>query len=158
VTFLSHFVLCLAISAGAFFAYQAGIPQMVAANDVARWFGGAIGLLFVWTAVWLGWQAWRADIRWTNVTAGLSSPRFNYHPEDGLADASFGHLVQLLCPAIGMLGTVVGLSLAFKDAGSPEMFKGATTAFFSTGVGITAMILVMVLTANLESGIRRARR
>jgi MotA/TolQ/ExbB proton channel family len=143
-TFTAHFVLCLAFSAGAFFAYQAGIPQMVAANDVARYFGAAIGLLFVWTAVWLGWQAWRTDDADAYV--------------EGKGNASFGHLVELLCPAIGMLGTVVGLSLAFKDAGSPEMFKGATTAFYSTGAGITAMILVMLMTASLEAGIRRARR
>jgi hypothetical protein len=129
---------------------------MVAANDVARWFGGAIGLLFVWTAVWLGWQAWRVEdnaaavYRWATTDEMASCP--------SQVDASFGKLVELLCPAIGMLGTVVGLSLAFKDAGSPEMFKGAATAFYSTGCGITAMILVMLMTASLEAGIRRARR
>jgi hypothetical protein len=154
VTFLSHFVLCLAISAGAFFAYQAGIPQMVAANDVARWFGGAIGLLFVWTAVWLGWQAWRADIRWTNVTAGLSSPRFNYHPEDGLADASFGREAEKWCVAIGLIGTVIGLILQAK-AGPGEL---NFTALQTTGCGALGYLLTAILSSNLESGIRRSRR
>lgn len=159
ITFLSHFVLVLAIAAGAFFAYQAGIPQMVAANDVARWFGGTIGALFVWTAIWLGWQAWLVDTQpktvWWMRPQGTPTSSVISAPE---VSASFGHLVELLCPAIGMLGTVVGLSLAFKDAGSSAMFAGARTAFFSTGAGIVAMILTMALTFNLERGIARARR
>ena len=151
-TFLSHFVLCLAFAAGGYFAYRAGIPQMVASNDVARWFGGAIGVLFVWTAVWLGWQAWQADSpgEWTFV--GTQWKRLTS------VDPSFGHLVELLCPAIGMLGTVVGLSLAFRNAGTPEMMAGAATAFYSTGTGIVAMVLTMVLTYSLEAGIAMARR
>ena len=153
-TFLSHFVICLAIAAGGYFAYRAGIPQMVAANDVARWFGGAIGALFVWTAVWLGWQAWRINTptRWA-ATFGGGHKRI-----DPDVDSAFGHLVELLCPAIGMLGTVVGLSLAFRNAGTPEMMAGAATAFYSTGCGIVAMILTMALTYSLEAGIARARR
>ncbi len=155
-TFLSHFVLCLAIAAGAYFAYRAGIPQMVAANDVARWFGGAIGALFVWTAVWLGWQAWCVEpaagavYRWATTDEKAPCP--------SQADAHFGHLMQLMFPAIGMLGTVVGLSLAFRNAGTPEMMAGAATAFYSTGCGIVAMILTMGLTYSLENGIARARR
>lgn len=155
LTFISHFVLVLAISNGAFFAYQAGIPQMVAANDVARWFGGAIGALFVWTAIWLGWQAWLTD---SDPYCGTDEHGAYEEGPGSRSDASFGHLVELLCPAIGMLGTVVGLSLAFKDAGSSAMFAGARTAFFSTGAGIIAMILTMAMTYSLECGIRRARR
>lgn len=161
LTFLSHFCISLAIAAGAFFAWRAGIPQLVIANNVARWFGGAIGALFVWTAIWLGRQAWRVDTPehyegdagWHRGT--LPSARLIPVPH---VDASFGHLVELVFPAIGMLGTVAGLSLAFKDAGSPEMLRGAATAFYSTGCGITAMILTMFLTASLEAGIRRARQ
>ncbi len=146
LTFLSHFIICLAITAGAYLAWRAGIPQMVAANDVARWFGGGIGALFVGTAVWLGWQAWEADASYAYFE---TPPRI---------DAGFGHLMQLMFPAIGMLGTVVGLSLAFRNAGTPEMMAGAATAFYSTGCGIVAMILTMALTYSLEAGVARARR
>ena len=158
-TFLSQFVIMLAIAAGAYFAWRAGIPQLVAANDVARWFGGAIGVLFVWTAVWLGWQAWRVDalpkVTWWMRPDGRPTSSVNLITEP---DAGFGHLMQLMFPAIGMLGTVVGLSLAFRNAGTPEMMAGAATAFYSTGCGIVAMILTMALTYSLESGIARTRR
>ena len=119
---------------------------MVYANSVACWFGGAIGLLFIWTAVWLGWKAWTIDEPHPHWHSMVRKEHFDLHIAPS---ASFGHLVELLCPAVGMLGTVVGLSLAFRDAGSPEMFKGATTAFYSTGCGIAAMILVMIMTASL---------
>jgi hypothetical protein len=140
LTFLSHFVICLAIAAGFYFAWRAGIPQMVAENIVGRWFGGVIGTLFVWTAAWLGLLAWFAD------------------DSDFEVAADFGHLMQLMFPAIGMLGTVVGLSLSFRNAGTPEMMAGAATAFYSTGCGILAMILTMAMTYSLECGIARARR
>ena len=60
LSFLSHFVLCLAIAAAAFFAYRAGLFAVVWANDQSM-MTSVIGALFVGTAVWLGWQAWRVD-------------------------------------------------------------------------------------------------
>lgn len=60
LSFLSHFVLCLAIAAAAFFAYRAGVFAVVWVNDQSM-MTSAIGALFVGTAVWLSWQAWRVD-------------------------------------------------------------------------------------------------
>ena len=135
-TFLAHFIIVLACAGASFFAWQRGIPQLVWANDVAGWFGLAIGAVTISAMLWLGWQAWRID-----------------H-----ADASYGHLVSLLCPAIGMLGTVVGLSLSLSKVGDPvQMIASAHTAFYSTGAGIVGMIVVMLMTHSLEVGIKRAR-
>lgn len=134
--FLSHFVLCLACAGVSFFAWSRGVPQAVWANDVAGWFGVTIGAVTLSAMLWLGVQAWRIDS----------------------ADASYGHLVALLCPAIGMLGTVVGLSQSLAKVGEPvQMIASAHTAFYSTGAGIVGMIVTMLLTHSLEAGMRRAR-
>lgn len=133
--FLSHFVICLVCAGASFFAWTKGVPQAVWGNDVAGWFGVAIGSLAISAAIWLGWQAWRVDG----------------------ADASYGRLVELLCPAIGMLGTVVGLSQSLAKVGDPvQMIASAHTAFMSTGCGIVAMIVVMVMVHSLDAGIKRA--
>ena len=58
LTFLSHFVLCLACAALAFFAWANGVPQTIWTNDMSM-MTSAICALFVGSAVWLGWEAWR---------------------------------------------------------------------------------------------------
>ena len=58
LTFLSHFVLCLACAALAFFAWDNGVPQAIWTNDMSM-MTSVIGALFVSSAVWLGWEAWR---------------------------------------------------------------------------------------------------
>ena len=130
LTFLAHFVICLACAAFAFFAWTRGIPQMVWENGAAGWFGAIVAILVLAAAVWLGRQAWREE-----------------------HDASFGRLVELLCPAVGMLGTVVGLSEAFAHVGDQmAMIRQGHTAFYSTGSGIVGMIVVMVMVYSLERG------
>ena len=58
LTFLSHFVLCLACAGLTFFAWVNGVPQIIWANDMSM-MTSVIGTLFVGSAAWLGWQAWR---------------------------------------------------------------------------------------------------
>lgn len=128
--FLSFFVLTLAIAAGAFFATVNHVPQMVWADPVARWFGGAIGLLFLAGVAKLGRQAWISG------------------------DADFGHFVIGASPALGMLGTVVGLCLVFKNIGSPAALAGGAVAFYSTGCGLVSMILTKALVYVVERGAR----
>ena len=96
-----------------------------------------IGALFVGTAVWLGWQAWRVDA----------------------ADPSFGHLAERLLPMLGLFGTAFGLSLQAKAlAAGAAGFAPLATSLYCTACGVLAAALVAVMTFNLEAGIRRAVR
>ena len=149
-TFLSHFVLSLAIAAAAFFAWQSGILLQGCNEPVVRYVGLTIGALFVSGVVWLGWQAWRADVP-------VRRQPF-YVDEAASADASYGDLLILISPAIGLVGTVSGLSVVFGNLGNQAaLATGGSTAFYSARFGIVAMILMAVLSYSLEAGIKRAR-
>lgn len=139
LTFLSHWVLCLVIFGIAFFSYRWGVFQTIWAND-ASYMTSVIAALVVGAMVWLGWQAWLTD----TSLIGYSS--------------DFGQEAQLLAPALGMLGTVIGLSMQAKALVAGAAGLGAlSTSLFTTGAGIAAFILIKVLTMNLEAGIRRSR-
>jgi len=119
-----------------------------------------IAALVVGTAVWLGWQAWLIDsepvMHWVTMPQGYTKPVGMSLPK---ASADFGHEAQLLAPALGMLGTVIGLSMQAKALVAGAASLGAlSTALFTTGVGIAGFIVLKVLTLNLEAGIKRAGR
>src|SRR5579871_6348716 len=103
LTFLSHFVLCLAISAGAFFAWTNGVFTTIWTNDLSR-MTSVIACLFVGSALYLGLQAWRTDASSppTPLThAGEGKPHEAAQSKAG--DASFGHLAERLCVMTGFV-------------------------------------------------------
>jgi len=153
--FTAQFVLCLAIAAGAFFAWHQGIPQLVWANSPAGYFGLAITALFVWTASRLLRQAWHVD-----AISAWNNHAFRVDALLDHGDTWTAHLAVLLFPSIGFVGTVAGLSLSFKAAGVnvAALMAGGSTAFYSTGCGLVAMILMSVMVGNLDAAIRRASR
>lgn len=150
LTFLSWFVLNLAIAAGAFFAWTAGIPQLVWAGDLSH-ATSVIAALFVGSAAWLGWQSWKAD----GPLVWLEHRR----KPQSTADASYGHLAERLCVMLGLAGTTIGLSLQGKALMSGGASFGAlSTSLFTTATGIVAAGLLAVLVFNLEAGLRRSAR
>ncbi len=80
ITFLSHFTICLAFAAGAFFAVVNGVPQTIWANDQSM-MTSVIAVLFVGSASYLGWLAWLAD------SSTLPA-------DGGSVSADFGHLAE----------------------------------------------------------------
>ena len=143
LTFLSWFILCLGIAAGAFFAFAAGVPQAVYADDLSH-MTSAIGLVFVGTAGWLGRQAWLGD----NPSRSCAFP-----------DLTWGNKAPEICAMLGLVGTVIGLSMQAKALMSgPASFGALATSLFTTACGATAAILLIVMTHVVEAGIRRARQ
>jgi predicted ABC-type exoprotein transport system permease subunit len=156
LTFLSHFVLCLACAALAFFAWRAGAIMTIWQND-ASMMTSVIAVLFVGTAVWLGWQAWLADgpgvfyLDWAN--------RAQKHFDRIDVSSDFGHLAERLAVMAGFVGTAIGLSLQAKSlAGGATSFTALATSLFTTASGGTAAALIALMTFNLEAGIRRGRK
>jgi hypothetical protein len=154
LTFLSHFVICLACAGLGFFAAIDGMPQMIWANDTSM-MTSAIGALFVGSAGWLGWQAWqigeqvpdhREQIGATSAFVSLPS-------------SDYGHLAERLCVMAGFVGTAIGLSLQAKSlAGGATSFTALATSLFTTASGGTAAALIAIMTFNIEAGIMRAKR
>ena len=142
LAFLSHFVLCLAMAAGAYFAWRAGVVQTVWTTDLSM-MTSAIAALFVGTAVWLGWQAWLADC--------FIDPH--------RVSAEFGHLAERLAVIFGFVGTAIGLSLqAHSLAGGATSFQALATSLYTTFTGGAAAAGIAIITYSLEQGIKRARR
>ncbi len=151
LTFLSHFVLCLACAGLAFFAWANGVLQTIWANDMSM-MTSVIGALFVSSAVWLGWEAWRIGELMSD-NRGLSEPR-SFTPS-----SDYGHLAERLCVMVGFVGTAIGLSLQAKSlAGGATSFTALATSLFTTASGGTAAALIAIMTFNLEAGVSRARK
>lgn len=152
LTFLSHFVLCLACAGASFFAWQRGVPQAVYAAD-ASMMTSAIAALFVATAVWLGWQAWNAEDIEVDPS-GLVWLR-----NKSIASADFGHSAERWSVMLGLLGTTIGLSLqAHALTSGPSSFGALATSLYTTGTGIVSALLIGVMVFSLEAGIARARK
>ena len=137
-TFTAHWIISLVFIASFAFAWAYGIPQLIWASDQS-YMTSAIAALIVGTAVWLGRQAWLAD--------------------SGSANSDFGQEAQLLAPALGMLGTVIGLSMQAKALVAGAAGLGAlSTSLFTTGAGILGFIIIKLMTMNLEAGLKRSSR
>jgi hypothetical protein len=73
LTFLSHFVLCLACAALAFFAWANGVPQTIWTNDMSM-MTSVIGALFVGSAGRDGRRGGSANRRRTTEDAPTHTP------------------------------------------------------------------------------------
>jgi hypothetical protein len=153
LTFLSHFVICLACMGLAFFACVNGVPQTIWANDMSM-MTSVIGALFVGTMGWLGWQGWKVGDQ--RLETGERCDDLVVDRRSPTAD--FGHLSERLCVIAGFVGTAIGLSLQAKSlAGGATSFTALATSLFTTASGGTAAALIAIMTFNLEAGIRRAQ-
>lgn len=153
LTFLSHFVLCLACAGLAFFASVNGVPQIIWSNDMSM-MTSVISALFVGSAAWLGWQAWRIGEPMLDDTGRNDVPSSFAFPS-----SDYGHLAERLCVMAGFVGTAIGLSLQAKSlAGGATSFTPLATSLFTTATGGTAAALIAIMTFNLEVGVRRAQR
>lgn len=151
LTFLSHFVICLACTGASFFAWQRGVFQSVYASD-ASMMTSAIAALFIVTAAYLGRQAWAVD-QW-------SAPPPNPHIAGGVPSADFGHSAKEWSVMLGLLGTSLGLILqgkSFVTMGTAS-FGALSTSLYTTATGIVSALLIGVMVFSLEAGIGRARR
>jgi hypothetical protein len=153
LTFLSHFILCLACAGLGFFAWVNDVPQTIWASDMSM-MTSVIGAFFVGSATWLGWQAWQIGKSASNDIGRSDSrpsiiilPSFNY-----------GHFAERLCVMAGFVGTAIGLSLQAKSlAGGATSFTALATSLFTTASGGTAAALIAIMTFNLEVGAKREK-
>jgi len=154
LTFLSHFVICLACAAIAFFAFVNDVPRTIWGNDQS-YMTSVIGALFVGSAVYLGWRAWLVD----DVPAQHLDGAFERVLQFDDIGSAYGHLAERLCVMAGFVGTAIGLSLQAKAlAGGATSFTALATSLFTTACGGIAAAVMAIMTFNLEAGIRRARK
>jgi hypothetical protein len=153
LTFLSHFVICLACGALAFFAFANGVPQTLFANDQSM-MTSVIGALFFGSVVYLGREAWLVGEPRIKDRGPMGDPSSVRSPS-----SDYGHLAERLCVMGGFVGTAIGLSLQAKAlAGGATSFTALATSLFTTATGGTAAAVIAILTFNVEAGIRRSRR
>jgi hypothetical protein len=153
MTFLSHFTICLAIAAAAWFANEQGVFAVIYSNDQSM-MTSVIAALFVVTAFRLARQAWIVDNLLRQRHTGLLDTTAPIRRL--VVDPTYGHLAERLAVMAGFVGTAIGLSLQAKAlAGGSTSFTALATSLFTTACGGTAAALIAILTYNLEIGIRR---
>jgi hypothetical protein len=153
LTFLSHFILCLACAGLGFFAWVNDVPQTIWASDMSM-MTSVIGAFFVGSATWLGWQAWQIGKSASN-DIGRSDSRPSIII---LSSINYGHFAERLCVMAGFVGTAIGLSLQAKSlAGGATSFTALATSLFTTASGGTAAALIAIMTFNLEVGAKREK-
>ena len=136
LTFLSWFVLMLAVASGAWFAWHAGAISTVWASD-ARVMAAIIVAWFVASSAWLGRLSWLADTEHVN--------------------ARFGYVATEMAVVLGVLGMAIGLSWqgqAIATQGT-AIFAAWAVQLYSTILGVGTCAILLLMTYSLESGIHR---
>ena len=154
LTFLSHFIISLAIAAGAWFAWRAGVFSIVWANDQSH-VTSLIAALFVVTVIELGRQAWLLE-GW-HYEDRLNGRRYRV---ENPSSSGWGHQAKEWSVMMGLLGTTIGLSLqatALAQNGTASL-GALSTSLFSTGTGVVSALLIGVMTYSLEMGIKRSTK
>jgi hypothetical protein len=138
LTFVSHFVISLAIAVGLYFAWANDLLHTIWTDDLSR-MTSVIAALVAGTTAYLGWQAWLAD-------------------ERAPVDDEFGHLAERLSVMCGLMGTAFGLYLQGNklSAGGGASFEALSTSLFTTMCGILGAVLIAIMQRNLDAGINRA--
>lgn len=129
VIFLTEFVIALAVVVGVAFAWQLGIVQAIWRADES-YMTSAIAALFVVTVANIMRSAWREDQR---------AVRHGYWAKDSL-------------PMLGLLGTVIGVSIqAAAKASGLESLSALQTGLYASACGMGASFIISYMTHVLES-------
>lgn len=154
--FLQSFVLLLSYAAATFFAAYFGLLQVIWKTDVT-FMTSAIAAVFLVSVLYMSWASWRFD----HHRPGFRSKRG--YIESAIADTGIGRTASYVVTLLGLLGTVIGLSLQaqamatinFADPNNLIAFikvvaSALGSAFFATGAGIVGSIGIIIMTANLD--------
>ena len=154
--FLQWFVLTLGYAVGGFFAWRYGLLADVWHTD-ATYMTSVIAAMFVATIGYMGFATWRYD----NESAWNRDGKAH-------ADVGIGHFAGAGVIYVGLIGTVIGLmaqlhALGAVDPSNPQSgltFLGTTTkalgtAFYATGAGLIAALLIGIVVTNLSYFLER---
>lgn len=149
--FLQWLSIVVAMGIAAFYAGHFGLLSRIWRDDLSH-ASSLVAALVIGTAAYIGYLCWRVP------DAG------NYADElDTVAEiedsAEWGGIAADLSPAIGLCGTVYGLSqqaVALREGGDVLAMLG--TSLFSTLAGVSGFAIVLVLSHVLNASLRKARR
>ena len=145
--FLQWFVLCLGYAVITFFAAYYGVFQQVWTVDVTH-LTSVIAMMFIAACGYLGAASWRYDNPWLK-----QDKRF----AQAVADTNIGRAAAYLVTLLGLLGTVIGLTIQVRAMASIDLsnaqhalqfvvavLSGLGTALYATGCGIVASFGITV--------------
>jgi hypothetical protein len=145
--FVQWFAIMLSYAVATFFAAMYGLPQLIWSSDVTH-MTSLIGIVFVVTCLYLGFASFRYNDAWPQVAE---------------ADSGLARIASYVVTLMGLLGTVIGLTLQVRamagiDASNPATIVGfiasfgssLSTALYSTACGIVASIGITGMYANID--------
>lgn len=130
IVFLTEFVIALAVVVGVAFAWQLGLVQAIWRADES-YMTSAIAAQFAITVAILLRAAWRED----------------------RAASKFGHWAERSLPMLGILGTMIGVSmLAAAKSQGLDSLDALRTGLFASACGVGSGYIVSYMTYILEHG------
>ena len=143
IVFLTEFVIALAVVVGVAFAWQLGVVKAIWQADES-YMTSAIAALFVVTVADILRKSWESrETVATDDMIILKGPR----------DARLGHWAERSLPMLGLLGTVIGVSLqAQAKASGLESLSALQTGLYASACGMGASFIISYMTHVLESG------
>jgi hypothetical protein len=155
--FMQFFVIALSFAVVAFFSGYYGILTKIWQTDVT-YMTSVIAAVFVASVLYLGFASWRFDERPRIGLAVITKDSAR-----AIADTGIGKGAAYIVTLIGLLGTVIGLSLQLQIMAGIQVGNQASmmkafalvasalgTAFYATGCGIAASIGIYLVTLNLD--------
>ena len=134
LTFISHFIICMAVIALGWFIHLNGGFTIIYSGDKSR-ITSIIGALFVLSSCYIGWQTWNLE----------------------KANSDFGYLVSEISVLLGVIGMAYGLSLQGQHIAlsGNAAFEAWATQLYATICGCIACLILLVMTFNLEQGLKK---
>lgn len=160
--FLQWFVLLLSFATATFFTGYYGLLQMIWQTDVT-YMTSVIAGLFVVSVFYLGFSSWCYDRTRSWEDTAWAAKR----TAAAVADTGIGRAAAYVITLVGLLGTVIGLTMQVRAMGSigadvasllgflKTVSVALGSAFLATGCGIVGSIGIVIMTANLDYFIDR---
>lgn len=154
--FLRWTLLTMLIAVSAFILARLGAFEFISRND-GSYITFIILTIFVIVACWCGYLTWRGNQAIENNDESQFAPT--------IIDAKWIIVLAQVCTALGMIGTVLGILMAFYGSGGE--FKGTDnkaqlgvavgTAYITTLAGLVCAVLLTIYYFNLVIPLKQAQ-
>lgn len=165
--FLRWWLFIMLISVGVFICWNLGLFDEMWKKDVTK-ISFIILAIFSYMSAWCGIKTWRLSALSVNIRNKTSNRKRSKRIKEL---SKIGWFTSDIFLTLGMIGTLIGFIVMFRDAFSAldlsnvksaqsvigNVAIGMSTALYTTLVGLVASLLLKIQYFNLELGLRESK-